>query len=227
MTDLKTFRRQWSAYQKKLRVLLSSGKHLQDAKDLFYSQHMVLHSSAVSNIKAWSYADEIFRGLTHDQIRIMLKNQEHSLAWILWHISRIEDVTMNILVADGVQVFIQGDWENKLSTPIRHTGNNSRDTDVKDLSQNIDIEGLFNYRDCVGKETRKIVSDLSMEELDPMVSRSRLDRILGEGAVLPESEGLIEYWGKRKIFQLLLMPPTRHLLVHLNEALAIKKNLSK
>jgi len=49
--------------------------------------------------------------------------------------------------------------------------------------------------------------------------------LVDEGAVLPGAEGLLDYWGKRKIFEMLLMPPTRHLMTHLNEARSIKKKL--
>jgi hypothetical protein len=48
---------------------------------------------------------------------------------------------------------------------------------------------------------------------------------LREGAVVEDAKGLIDYWSKRKISGLLLMPPTRHCFIHLNEALKIKKKV--
>jgi hypothetical protein len=42
--------------------------------------------------------------------------------------------------------------------------------------------------------------------------------------VLPEDRELLAYWGKRKLDDLSLIPPTRHLIVHLNEAWSIKEN---
>ena len=226
VNDLKTFRRQWSTDQKQLRSMLSSGDQLQEAKELFYSQHAVLHNREVSDTDTWSYADQVFEGLSQSQLRKIPENQDHSLIWILWHISRIEDVTMNILIADGVQVYHHNGWKQKLNAAIHHTGNNINDTDVLALSQQVNSDQLFEYRIEVGRQTRRIVSTLSREELAQKVSRDRLDRILDEGAVLQGSEELITYWSRRKIFQLLLMPPTRHLLVHLNEALALKKLLT-
>jgi hypothetical protein len=44
-----------------------------------------------------------------------------------------------------------------------------------------------------------------------------------EGAVVEAARGLLDYWGKRNIAGLLLMPATRHNLVHLNEALQLKQ----
>lgn len=226
MKDLKTFRRQWSTDQKKLRSMLTSGDQVKESKELFYSLHGVLHSKAVSESDSWSYADQVFLGISHDQLRNIPENHQHSLIWILWHISRIEDVTMNILVADEIQVYLQDSWIQELNSPIHHTGNDIHDSAVAELSQHVNIDQLFTYRNQVGRQTRRIISALSGEDLAQQVSRSRLDRILTEGAVLENSNELIEYWSKKKIFQLLLMPPTRHLLVHLNEAHSLRKSLA-
>ncbi len=226
MNDLKTFRRQWSTDQKKLRGMLTSGDQADESKELFYSQHGVLHSKAVSESDSWSYADQVFLGISQDQLRVIPENHQHSLIWILWHISRIEDVTMNILVADEIQVYLQDGWIHELNSPIHHTGNDIEASVVIGLSQQVNIDQLITYRNQVGKQTRRIVAALSGEDLVQKVSRSRLDRILREGAVLENSNELIEYWSKKKIFQLLLMPPTRHLLVHLNEAHNLRRSLT-
>jgi hypothetical protein len=43
------------------------------------------------------------------------------------------------------------------------------------------------------------------------------------GALVESAHGIAEYWSKRDIAGLLLMPATRHNLVHLNEALNLKR----
>ena len=146
MKDLKTFRRQWSTDQKKLRGMLTSGDQVDESKELFYSQHGVLHSKAVSESDSWSFADQVFRGISQDQLRIIPENHQHSMIWILWHISRIEDVTMNILVADDIQVYLQDGWIQELKSPIHHTGNNIEDLVVMRLSQQYKKESILeNY----------------------------------------------------------------------------------
>jgi hypothetical protein len=50
---------------------------------------------------------------------------------------------------------------------------------------------------------------------------------MDEGALLPEAIGILQYWSKRTIAGLLLMPPTRHNFLHLNEALRIKLKLQR
>jgi len=225
MDDLRTFRLNWSSDQKRLRSLLRSGDSLEESRNLFYVQHAVLHSQSMLETGEWSYADEIFSGLKEEQFREIPPGAEHSLIWILWHISRIEDITINILIADKEQVYIQDNWIEKLASPIHYTGNQIKQDDLLALSQSINPSDLQKYRDAVGKQTRSIVANLTIMRLSEQVSPSSLERIVKEGAVLAESEDLLVYWGNKKIYQLLLMPLTRHLLVHLNEALALRKGI--
>ena len=227
MDELKGFRRQWSTDQKQLRELLESGTQLQKAKDLFHSQHAVLHSREMSGINTWSYTDEIFLDLEEKQLRDTPPNREHSLLWILWHISRIEDMTMNILIGNSDQLYFREDWVKKLNAPIHHSGNEILPQDLRSLNREVNLDQLFQYRNAVGRGTTRIVNDLVLEVLSGKPGSDQLDRILTEGAVLPEAKVIIEYWSRRKIFQLLLMPPTRHLMVHLNEAYDLRTGLIK
>jgi hypothetical protein len=100
-------------------------------------------------------------------------------------------------------------------------------SDTADLSTAIHPQALRAYRSEVGRRTREIVRLLSPEDLKRSVDSVRLQNVRDEGALLPEAEGLLEYWGNRNIAGLLLMPPTRHNFVHLNECLAIKKKVMR
>jgi len=46
---------------------------------------------------------------------------------------------------------------------------------------------------------------------------------MDEGAVVEAARPIADYWAKRNVASLLLMPATRHNLVHLNEALELKR----
>ncbi len=148
---------------------------------------------------------------------------EHSIAWLFWHIARIEDVTMNVLVAGRPQLLLQNGWLERLEVAARHTGNAMSLQAVADLSATLDLDALRLYRLEVGRQTRQIVMQLSPEALQHKVDPARLQQLVDEGAVVQAARGLIDYWGSLKVAGLLLMPPTRHNFVHLNEALRIKK----
>jgi hypothetical protein len=213
--------------QTELRRVLSSGPH-EEAIEMFLSQHATLHSAAMAanelaKTEPWSFEDEVLDDMFEEQIRRIPRNCEHSVAWIIWHIARCEDVTMNLLVAGGPQVLNQDGWLEQIKTPICHTGNEMDEADVARFSTAVDIGALRAYRVTVGRRTQEIARELGPEDLKRKVDPARLQRVWDEGAVVEAARGIVDYWGKRDVAGLLLMPASRHHIVHLNEALKLKR----
>lgn len=216
-------RKLWNSRQKKLRNLLEVGDQHEAAIDLFLSQHAMLHTSGVSNSGLPSFEDEVFADIEPELIRRIPKNAEHSIAWCIWHIARIEDVTMNLLAAGSPQLFNRGGWRELMGIEIAHTGNAMDADAVDELSDMINIGALREYRKSVGMRTREIVQSLTAEEVTSNVDPIRNIEVLKQGAVIEEARGIADYWGRHTIAGLLLMPATRHSFVHLNEAMQLKK----
>jgi hypothetical protein len=220
--DIKFYRKECLIRQTHLRkIMLDSDQH-DEAMQLFFSQHAVLHSAKMAQLEQWSFEDAILNDITEEQIRRIPQNCEHSVAWNIWHIARIEDVTMNMLVAGGPQILNQSNWLGQMKISARDTGNVMNEEGVADLSETIDIAALREYRLTVGRRTRKIVKQLQPVDLISKVDPTQLQKVKKEGAVVDAASDLLEYWRKRNIAGLLLMPATRHNLVHLNEALQLK-----
>jgi len=211
---------------KSLREMLTSGHSEEPVIHCFLALHSQLHSSAVSSTTAWSYEDHLLDGLRDEQLRLVPTGQEHSLIWILWHLTRVEDVTMNLLIAGQEQVFEREGWLAKTNSPFRHTGNGSGLAMVESLSASVDIHALRAYRVAVGKVTREIVQGLTRGDFKRKVASEHLQRVMDEGAVLPAGQDVVDYWGRRDVAGLLLMPPTRHTIVHWNEAQRLKRLLN-
>jgi hypothetical protein len=216
-------RKAWNKRQTRLRQMLSSREQFQEAVELFMMQHAMVHTAAVAQQGLPSFEDEVLGDMTEERIRRVPSSEAHSAAWLLWHMARIEDVTMNVLVAGESQIFGRDGWHERLGIVVRDTGNATGERAIVELSQAIDIESLRAYRQAVGHRTREIVTQLRPEQLKEKVDPGRLQRLLDEGAVLPEAQGLIDYWSRRTIAGLLLMPPTRHNFIHLNEAQRVKR----
>jgi len=217
-------RKRWNEQLKLLRQALNDPEDHQTAIDLFLRQHAMVHDVEMSNSGLHSFSDEVWDGASEATLRCVPPKFEHSIAWIIWHLARIEDMTMNGLLAGKTQVFFQGDWHTKLKIELRHSGNVVMDdADVSELSQTIDIDALKEYRRTVGRSTQEAVTALEPDELERKVEPIRLQELLENGSVVEEASDLLTYWGNLTIAGLLLMPPTRHNLVHLNEALKVKK----
>ena len=219
-------RKSWNNGQQKLRRALTA-KDYQNAVNQILIQHAMVHSKKVSRMDVWSFEDELWHGLTDEQFRAIPPKGEHSIAWILFHIARIEDITMNMLVAGTVQVYKRDNWAKKLKSTIHHSANKMDDNSVKQLSSSLDMAALREYRLSVGKKTREIVHQIQPDEFSQKVELVRLEKLLKEGAMIEDAMEIIDYWSKRTIAGLLLMPPTRHNFLHLNEAFRIKTKLSQ
>lgn len=217
-------RKYWNNSHQKLKHALAAGDH-EKAIKLFLGGHAMVHSAKMAKAGLWSFEDELLNDLTDDQLRIIPPGGEHSIAWILFHLARIEDITMNMLVAGTVQLFARDNWAEKLNVAIIHSANKMDAESVTKLSTGIDLVALKAYRNAVGRCTREIVKKLQAEDFKKKVDPNRLQKVMKEGAVTKEAMEIINYWGSRTIAGLLLMPPTRHSILHLNEALRIKKRL--
>ncbi len=224
--DINVLRKELNPRQNALREALTKPDLNDQAIPLFLTLHGILHSSEVAPEAPWSYEDLLLDGLPDEQFRIIPTGKEHSLAWIVWHLSRIEDLTMNLLVAERDQVFSKDDWQERMHSPIKHTGNGTGLDVTKALSAALFIPELRAYRHAVGRATREVVQALNPKDFDREMNPLQLRKIIDEGGVSQEGLGAVEYWGSRTVAGLLLMPPTRHTIIHWNEARRIINKIS-
>ena len=132
---------------------------------------------------------------------------------------------MNILVSGSDQIYTLKEWPEMLKISSQDTGNLMSKAGIENLSKKIDIDALRDYRLTVGRQTRKIIHLLQPADLKRKVDPARIEKTKEEGAVVEKASDLLDYWSKRNIAGLMLMPATRHNLVHLNESKNIKKLL--
>src|SRR5512133_1612525 len=107
-------RKLWNDRHQALNRLLAKGDR-DAAIRLFLDQHAMVHSAKVSRSKLWSFEDELLNDMTDEEVRQIPAGGEHSIAWIIFHLARIEDITMNMLVAGTPQLFACADWAKKMN----------------------------------------------------------------------------------------------------------------
>lgn len=206
------------------KIIRKKDKH-EDAVRLFLELHEKLHLSVVSNGEP-NEIDALLRDLLPQEYRIMPTDEDETIAWVLWHISRIEDLTMNILL-DGAEQVFDNQWKEKINAPISDTGNALSDDEIMQLSADLNVVELLAYRNDVGKRTREIVHNLSPDDMRRKVSPHDLEKIRRKGGVTEQEDSiwLLDYWGKKDVAGLLLMPPTRHIILHLNDCCKWKQQI--
>jgi hypothetical protein len=224
---LESFRKSWSTEHNVLRRLLEKDKDTPKAIELFLKHHAAIHNSKLSTGKEFSFQDEVLRDLTEKQMRFQPPGQDNSMVWMLWHITRIEDATMNVLIADKPQVFHRGKWQSKLDSPFVDVGNEMTRAEIKTLSEAINVKSLLAYRLAVGKRTREIARKLQPVDLADKPLPEQLESLVTDGTVREKARWLLKYWGGHPKLNLLLMPASRHCFVHFNEITRMAPKLRK
>lgn len=210
---------------KTLRQLLIKDKNYKQSLPIILDIHKEMHLSPNKKVKPVTICDKTLEGIDIDKYRIIPRNDNHSIAWRIWHIARIEDAATNILIADQPQIFSSGNWMEKLHTKYSDVGNDMQLDIVRELSESIDIKALLSYRMAVGKNTEKI-----LRKMDPIIlwekpNNEQRNRLYKDRVLIQKGHWLEEYWCNNLRANLLLMPVTRHCLVHLNEIARIKAKL--
>lgn len=219
--DLKS----WNDDIKELRNIILKPDKIQESKSLALSLHSMVHLSIMSGIDKKTFEDELWEGVDENKFRTSQNQKGRTIAYGIWHCTRIEDITMNLLVAGDKQIFNRENWKEKINSNITDTGNAMSEDDIMEFSKNINMQELKNYRIEVGGRTRDIVKNLSTQDMKRKFDKHRLQRILDERAVLDveASNWLIDFWGRKNVAGIILMPMTRHQVIHINESLSAKK----
>lgn len=219
----------WNPKQAKLKEIILKQDKFIEAIELCLEMHSLVHTSEMSGIKIKTLEDELWDGLDEFSFRTMPTSNDVTIAWNIWHLTRIEDITANILIANDKQVINKESWLNKMNVTVTDTGNAMTDEEIVSLSSSINMKELRNYRIAVGKKTRDIIKQLKPNEIKRRMEPNQLQRIIDEGGIL-EVEGskwLIDFWGKKTISGILLMPITRHQIVHINDSFKLKEKCRK
>lgn len=217
----------WNEKQKELRTLIREESSFNEAINLVKELHSIVHTPEVSGEKS-TYFELLTTGLTKEIAEVMPTKKDVTIVWNLWHITRIEDITVNLLINNENQI-LNEEWLKRLNTTVTDTGNAMTDDEIIELSKSIDLVELLQYRTAVGKKTRETINNLNVVDLKRKFTSQQVERILIEGGVTnhPDSIWLKDFWGRKDVAGILLLPVTRHQFGHLNDSIRLKKVIEK
>ena len=181
-----------------------------DAIDFFLLRYETLHRTLL---------DDLLQGLTDAQVRGRPHPGVNTIAWLIWHAARVEDVGVNRFVVDGAQVLDSG-WLERLDGGRRDVGTGMTDSEVDALSTRLDLAALRGYWDAVTRRTLDVAATLPGQDLGAVVPADRVKRVCtDEGAVAPGAEWLTAFWAKgRTRGWVLAQTPLLHVYGHYFEA---------
>jgi len=218
-------RKTWTRQQNQLRKFLSSKVHFEEAIQLFLAQHAAVHTAAISGGQAWSLQDDALADLADEQIKTCLRPGTNSIAWLLWHTTRIEDMTINYLVFGQPQILMGADWASRLGFKLRDVGAGMDDAEVANFSQQVFVPALKDYRAAVGQSTRAGVLRLQAPQLKENVPDEAVRQLVEEGSISAKAGWLADFYTGRTKGFFLTRTATSHNFIHLNEASRVRAGL--
>ena len=213
----------WNPVQARLRELIKNKESFKEMRELLLQMHSMVHCREVYGGTESTYMDELWEDLEDTAFRTMPTIKDDTIAWNIWHITRIEDLTANYLIAGCDQV-LEKTWHKKLNTRVTDTGNAMTDEEIISFSNEVDKNALYQYRNEVGRRVKGILEGLQYEDLKKKVPQKGIQRITEVGGVSarPEAVWLLDFWGRKNVAGILLMPITRHQVVHINDSRRLK-----
>ncbi len=212
----------WNPRQALLKQCINKPEKTAEARSLLAELHSQVHSGEIYGEK--TYFDEIMDEVDNSNFAVMPSAKDVTIAWNIWHSTRIEDITMNILVLDEKQV-LNAQWQEKLNTSVTDTGNAMTYDEILKFSKGLNLNALIDYRNAVGIKTKQVIESINAADMKRKFNQNQLERLTDEGCIInhPDSIWLKEFWSRKTVSGIFLMPITRHQIVHLNDCTNIIK----
>jgi hypothetical protein len=188
-----------------------------DAREFFLMQHARLHAGATSDV---SFQDGLCESLSDAQL-VERPGGMNSIAWLLWHITRFEDMVINTVLRGSEEVLDRDGWLARLRLTSRLAGTGSGDDELAAFGAAVDPHALLEYRAAVGRETRSWVAGAP----DPVLAGvpNVAERLAHAPLTLDERAAWVRaLWAGKTGYALLSLPILDHGHLHLGEARATR-----
>lgn len=204
------------------------GTDIEKIRELTLEVHAMVHPAEISGRTEKTIADYVLDYMMSGNQNALVPREDFDvdlhyagtrtvpLCWQFWHTYRIEDLVSNILMVNQNQIF-DAQWQRKIGASITDTGNALEFDEAVAFGKEINVEALRDYMITVGKNTRCILKDLTLEQIQSMVPEEWVMRILEEGGVTTDfrSVWLLVFWGRLTRGGMILTPMTDHHMMHL------------
>ena len=214
-----------------------NGTDLKKIRELTLEVHAMVHPAEISGRSEKTIADYVLDYMLAGNQNAIVPRENHEtnlhyagtekvpMCWQFWHTYRIEDLVSNILMMNQSQIF-DAQWQRKIGSSITDTGNALEFNEAVAFGKEINVLALRDYMITVGKNTRSILENLTLEQIQSMVPEEWVMRILEEGGVTTDfrSVWLLVFWGRLTRGGMILTPMTNHHMMHLPPCLNHIKN---
>lgn len=214
--------KEWSELNKNMQLLLKKRDTFNEGIETLFKLRDELYSVMLS------FRDELSRE-DFDAMPFPKAKGYHckNIAYSLWHIFRIEDITANTLIADREQVFFSGDYQRRMNASIITTGNEISGGEIADFTKMLDIGVLYEYIANVKQSTEAMLRGMDFDMLKSKLPPERREKLISLEVVSRSEDAfwLVDYWCGKDIRGLIQMPFSRHHIMHTEAMVRIRDGL--
>ncbi|MBI2329058.1 MAG: DinB family protein [Chloroflexi bacterium] len=114
------------------------------------------------------YVTRALEGLTQEEAAWRPTAECNSIAFILWHMTRVEDSFVNRVVQHGKELYETEGWPKKLGTPLKASQYSVEELQTWETPK---LEYLRNYAKTVREKTVAFIQSATPEKLSEEVVR--------------------------------------------------------
>ena len=214
----------WAEKNKRMQALIAKEPDFSEGLDVLLELRDDLFAQITSIVN--NYPPEAFY-----QMPFAGAEGYHSktLAYSMWHIFRIEDITAHTLAAQDGQVLFTDGWLEKTGSPMITTGNELKGQEIEDFSRKLNVKAVYEYGRAVMHSTNRMLKGLEYRDLKRRFTDADRERLAESRCVSDDEDAawLIDYWCGKDVLGLIRMPFSRHWIMHTEAMCRIKNKLCR
>jgi uncharacterized damage-inducible protein DinB len=122
-------------------------------------------------------------GMTAEQIHFVPEGESHSIAWIIWHGARVEDLIVQQVIKGQPTEWESGGWAAKTGLPEKSFGTGQSTEEARAVHID-DLATFRQYADKVAAHTDALLSSLSDDGLNREVKLGQRTETVGQSITL-------------------------------------------
>jgi uncharacterized damage-inducible protein DinB len=111
------------------------------------------------------YINRSIKGLLPDELSFQVKPHSNSIAFLLWHVARVEDLWINRIIMGGKEIYELEGWYKTFGTPAQDSGF-GYDVKMLEAWPVPKLELLQSYATAVRGKTEECLKNLNEKVLD-------------------------------------------------------------
>ena len=122
------------------------------------------------------YVTKVLDGLTQEEVAWCPTAECNSIAFILWHMTRVEDFFVNRVIQHGKELYETEGWQEKLGTPVKVYQYTVEELQAWPVPK---LEILQDYVDSTREKTQACIQSLPEAKLSELARPDRPPDTIG------------------------------------------------